>query len=97
MSEQNKQVIKKIIENHGFIINTAKEKFSAGDNAPNITGINTSYAYPKVPRKYKRNIRAAINQANAMARHEPLQAEILYRSITGRKKYVEYIENIDNA
>ena len=89
----SKNVYKKIkytIENFGIILNKEKEEFSEGKSDPLITGINCSGKYPKVPRSYKRKIRALKHKATIT--NNPLQKVRLVREAKHKELFIRYIE-----
>lgn len=94
ISQHTCEQIKSIIINSGFIINPLKEKYSQGDSSICITGLNISGKHPKVPRKYKRNIRAAIKQLHDnMSSTTPVDVEKQTNSLNGKLQYIRHIES----
>jgi retron-type reverse transcriptase len=94
ISEHTREQIKQIIIGHGFILNIDKEIYSAGDKAPSVTGINTSGKTLKVPRRYKRNLRAEKMQARGSTPQDPINAARQAKSISGKENYIRYIESM---
>ena len=91
ISEKTKDRIRSIIKNEGFIINNKKTDFSKGEKAINITGLNIRGAYPKVPRTYKRNIRAI--KHNNMLENNGYMTNSDKCSLEGKHAYIKYIES----
>lgn len=78
--------IKNTIQSFGLILNDDKEEFTHGDKNPIITGLNTSGTKVKVPRKFIKNIRAAVHQLEKC--DDAKQSEKLLNSIQGRKAFI---------
>ncbi|WP_418432853.1 reverse transcriptase family protein [Bilophila wadsworthia] len=87
-----KRNIKRIITQHNFILNDKKEEFTQGNFSPLVTGINTSGPTPKVPREFKRRLRAAEHELS-VKEMDAGERENLQNSIKGRKNYITYIES----
>lgn len=91
ITQQTRTEIKQYIIQFGVILNSKKEEFSQGENSPLITGLNTSGPRLKVPRAFKRRLRAAKYEYTVknMAANEE---EHLQNSIVGRELYIKFIE-----
>lgn len=87
-----KRNIKRIITQHNFVLNDKKEEFTQGNSSPLVTGINTSGPTPKVPREFKRRLRAAEHELS-VKEMDARERENLQNSIKGRKNYITYIES----
>lgn len=83
------RIIKHKISQFGFKLNNKKEEFTNGEKAVLITGLNTNGANLKVPRKYKRNLRAEDHQASRAP--NSIKAKI-QKTIQGKENYINYIE-----
>lgn len=83
--------IKQYIINFGVILNSKKEEFTQGETSPLITGLNTSGPNLKVPRAFKRRLRAAKYEYTVKNMTDE-EREHLQRSIAGREHYINFIE-----
>jgi len=81
-----------IIQSEGFILNRDKEFFSTGERAAIVTGLNVSDNKPKVPRWYKRSLRAAKHNIVVRPVLDKAKAVKEMRSINGKEQYVRHIE-----
>lgn len=82
--------IKYTIKNFGIFLNPEKEEYSNGQSAPLITEINCSGSYPKVPRSYKRKLRALKHKA--VLSNSPAQKNILLRKAKHKELFINYVE-----
>lgn len=92
IAENTRDRIREIILSEGLVINHKKEFFSRGEKAVIVTGLNIHESQPKVPRSYKRQLRAAKHNALAKPTSNRIEAEKIIRSIRGKEQYIEYIE-----
>jgi len=94
ISQNTTIMIKEIVVKNGLVLNFLKEKFSNGNQAISVTGINISGRLPKVPRTYKRKLRAAEDQIqNNKQSRNPVDTAKQIKSIEGRKNYIKHIES----
>lgn len=84
-----KKIIKDKILQFGLKLNNDKEEFTNGGETVLITGLNANGNCLKVPRKYKRNLRAQVHQSNRLPKIEKLKTQ---KSIAGKTNYINYIE-----
>lgn len=92
ITESTRDRIRELIIEEGLVLNHKKEFFSKGETAVIVTGLNINGDKPKVPRNYKRNLRAAkFNVANTRST-DKVAVEKIIRSIKGKEQYIKYIE-----
>lgn len=82
-------IIKKKISQFGLKLNSSKEEFTNGEKAVLITGLNTNGKKLKVPRTYKRNLRA---QTHNIKTAPFLENKKIQKSIDGKINYINYVE-----
>lgn len=92
ITEATRNRIREIIQEEGLVLNHKKEFFSSGEKAAIVTGLNITGNKPKVPRCYKRNLRAAKYNATAKPAIDKVTEEKTMRSIKGKEQYIRYIE-----
>lgn len=92
ITEYTRRRVREIILGEGFILNRKKECFSSGEKAVIVTGLNVFEDMPKVPRAYKKNLRAAKHKAAIELASGDSAHEITMRSIKGKEQYIKNIE-----
>lgn len=92
ITESTRDRIRELIQGEGLTLNRKKEFFSSGEKSSIVTGLNISGDKPKVPRSYKRNLRAAKHNMAKKPPTDSVTAEKEMRSIKGKEQYIKYIE-----
>lgn len=85
-----KYIINKILS-FGIILNNKKEEYTSGDFSPLITGLNTSGHHLKVPRSYKKRLRASLHRADH-AKTDSERENILQR-VRHQSLYIQNMES----
>jgi hypothetical protein len=80
-------IAKKTLELHGFMANPTKTKVLGKCNSQNITGLIVNSGQPKIPRAWRRNLRAAIHQFGSITNVELKQEE--YIKLLGSLNYLK--------
>ena len=93
ITESTRDRIRELIMEEGLTLNRKKEFFSKGSAPAIVTGLNINGDKPKVPRSYKRNLRAAKHNATRKPMLDTASFEKNMRSIKGKEQYIRYIEN----
>ncbi len=96
-------MINKTIELHGYKINRNKTNVLFDNNSQNITGLIINSKQPKIPRVWRRRLRAAIHNYSRGKEQDPSELIRILSSINYLKtthpykieKYLEIIENTD--
>ena len=93
ITEGTRNRVRKLIQDEGLFLNREKEFFSKGEKVAIVTGLNISTDKPKVPRSYKRNLRAAKHNAQTKPVSDKASAEKTMRSIKGKEQYIKFVED----
>lgn len=86
-------LISKIVKEEGFNINKNKTKFLRQNNRQCITGIVINNEEIGVPKKWIKNLRAAIYNANKLKNNEQIPSSKTINEISGMTSWIKSVNS----